>query len=96
MVVSSHADLSYPSGEKEMPEPVKPREEAATPLVVVDSETGMQELVKDLKSQRSIAVDLEHHNYRSYQGFTCLIQVASWRRLHHRSPRARRTTWWTC
>ena len=70
MVVSSHTDLSYPSWEKEMPEPVKPREEAATPLVVVDSETGMQELVKDLKSQRSIAVDLEHHNYRSYQGFT--------------------------
>lgn len=79
-----------------MPEPVKPREEAATPLVVVDSETGLQELVKDLKTQRSIAVDLEHHNYRSYQGFTCLIQVAPSHLLNSRSPRARPTIWWTC
>ena len=79
-----------------MPEPVKPREETATPLVVVDSESGLQALVKDLKTQRSIAVDLEHHNYRSYQGFTCLIQVGLSRALNPRSPRARPTIWWTC
>lgn len=35
----------------------------------------MKELVEALKAEKSIAVDLEHHDYRSYQGFTCLIQV---------------------
>ncbi len=29
------------------------------------------------ESVREIAIDLEHHNFRSYQGFTCLMQVSS-------------------
>lgn len=30
-----------------------------------------------LESSNEIAVDLEHHSYRSYQGFTCLMQVST-------------------
>ena len=26
---------------------------------------------------REIAVDLEHHSYRSFQGFTCLMQIST-------------------
>lgn len=25
---------------------------------------------------KEIAIDLEHHNFRSFQGFTCLMQVS--------------------
>jgi exosome complex exonuclease RRP6 len=28
-------------------------------------------------SIKEVAIDLEHHSYRSYQGFTCLMQVSS-------------------
>ena len=66
----------YPEWERTLPETVtKPRNENATPLIVVDTEEGMKSLVDELKKEQSIAVDLEHHNFRSYQGFTCLLQV---------------------
>ena len=26
---------------------------------------------------REFAVDLEHHSYRTYQGFTCLMQIST-------------------
>ena len=62
----------YPDWERTLPEIVtKPRSENATPLIVVETEDGMKSLVEE----KSIAVDLEHHNFRTYQGFTCLLQV---------------------
>ena len=30
-----------------------------------------------LEKSREIAVDLEHHSYRSFQGFTCVMQVST-------------------
>lgn len=66
----------YPEWERSAPEiVVKPRNESDTPLIVVETEDGMKSLVEELKKEKSIAVDLEHHNFRSYQGFTCLLQV---------------------
>ena len=29
---------------------------------------------------RELAVDLEHHSHRSFQGFTCLVQLSTWER----------------
>lgn len=69
-------DIVYPDWELEMPsEIIQPRPENETPLTLIEDESGMVHLVEVLKKQKSIAVDLEHHDYRSYQGFTCLIQV---------------------
>jgi exosome complex exonuclease RRP6 len=34
-------------------------------------------MIADLSKCSEIAVDLEHHAYRSYLGFTCLIQISS-------------------
>ncbi len=66
----------YPDWERTLPEIVtKPRSENATPLIVVETEDGMKSLVEELMKEKSIAVDLEHHNFRTYQGFTCLLQV---------------------
>ena len=53
-----------------------PRPIDETPLKIIEDEESMKELVEALKVEKSIAVDLEHHDYRSYQGFTCLIQVS--------------------
>lgn len=70
-------DITYPSWELESPASITPpRPENETPLIIIDDEPSMLRLCEELKHERSFAVDLEHHNYRSYQGFTCLIQVS--------------------
>ncbi|KAK8794410.1 hypothetical protein JH06_1619 [Blastocystis sp. subtype 4] len=71
-------NLVYPDWERTLPEIVtKPRSENATPLIVVETEDGMKSLVEELMKEKSIAVDLEHHNFRTYQGFTCLLQIST-------------------
>ena len=43
----------------------------------VDRLDQLESLIDVLETQREIAVDLEHHNYRSYQGFVCLMQIST-------------------
>lgn len=43
----------------------------------VDTEGKLQELAEKLEASTEFAVDLEHHSYRSYLGFTCLMQVST-------------------
>lgn len=34
-------------------------------------------MVDELRGERAIALDLEAHSFRSFQGFTCLLQLSS-------------------
>ncbi len=34
-------------------------------------------MVQHLATAQEVAVDLEHHHYRSFQGFTCLMQLST-------------------
>jgi ribonuclease D len=43
----------------------------------VETETQFENLLKNLNDSCEIAVDLEHHSYRSYLGFTCLMQIST-------------------
>ncbi|KAI8588004.1 ribonuclease H-like domain-containing protein, partial [Geranomyces variabilis] len=43
----------------------------------VDTAEQVETLAALLDSVQEIAVDLEHHGYRSYQGFTCLMQIST-------------------
>ncbi|CCK72976.1 exosome nuclease subunit RRP6 KNAG_0M01230 [Huiozyma naganishii CBS 8797] len=45
--------------------------------VWVDSTEGLQSLLKDLKKYKELAIDLEHHDYRSYYGIVCLMQIST-------------------
>ena len=45
--------------------------------IMVDSLELLQHVSKELLNIEIIAVDLEHHDYRSYQGITCLIQIST-------------------
>ncbi|XP_022116103.2 exosome component 10 [Pieris rapae] len=47
-----------------------------TEFTFVDTMEKLQILLNELNHAHEIAVDLEHHNYYSYQGFTCLIQIS--------------------
>lgn len=48
-----------------------------TPFVFVDSRHELAAMAEHLAKQTVMAVDLEHHSLRSFQGFSCLMQISS-------------------
>lgn len=46
-------------------------------VIWVDNSKSFASMLKELKRAKEIAVDLEHHDYRSYHGFVCLMQVST-------------------
>ncbi|GBM57592.1 Exosome component 10 [Araneus ventricosus] len=58
-------------------EPVLPKPLDETPLVIVKTEEQLKKMCDELSKVNEIAVDLEHHSYRSFQGFTCLMQIST-------------------
>lgn len=48
-----------------------------TPLTYVDTKAKLNKLVEELAKATEIAVDVEHHSYRTFQGITCLLQISS-------------------
>ena len=58
-------------------ETVRPKAIEETPFEYIASVDQLKNLVKKLEACTEIAVDLEHHSYRSYQGFTCLMQIST-------------------
>lgn len=55
-------------------EPLKIEE---TPLEYVDTEPKLKEMLQELARESQIAVDVEHHSYRTFQGITCLLQIST-------------------
>ncbi|XP_074594255.1 exosome component Rrp6 [Brevipalpus obovatus] len=43
----------------------------------VSTKADLEKLCTTLRSVKEFAVDLEHHSYRSFQGFTCLMQIST-------------------
>ncbi|XP_027350954.1 protein RRP6-like 2 isoform X2 [Abrus precatorius] len=58
-------------------EPVKPSTIECTPFKLVEDVKGLKELAAKLSSVNEFAVDLEHNQYRSFQGLTCLMQIST-------------------
>ncbi|KAJ2536028.1 exosome nuclease subunit [Coemansia sp. RSA 1935] len=58
-------------------EPQKPVDWDNTPFQYVDTPEQLHAMMEHLHTAREVAIDLEHHDYRSYQGFTCLIQIST-------------------
>lgn len=71
------ANINYPENMFKVTEPemYQPLEE--TSYTFVDTEEALLDMMKALEGAEELAVDLEHHNYRSYQGFTCLMQLST-------------------
>uniref|UniRef100_A0AC35TPK5 HRDC domain-containing protein n=1 Tax=Rhabditophanes sp. KR3021 TaxID=114890 RepID=A0AC35TPK5_9BILA len=46
-------------------------------LTFIDTVKGLEELIVFLNKQEEFAVDLEHHDLRSFLGITCLIQIST-------------------
>lgn len=70
-------NLQYPAKtyEKRDPIPFQPVEKA--PAIWVDTYEGVLEMLDELKKADEIAVDLEHHDMRSYHGLLSLMQIST-------------------
>ncbi|KAA8518370.1 hypothetical protein F0562_015747 [Nyssa sinensis] len=58
-------------------EPVKPPPIESTPFKFVEEVKDLKELAAKLRGVNEFAVDLEHNQYRSFQGLTCLMQIST-------------------
>ncbi|KAJ3794444.1 hypothetical protein GGU11DRAFT_689806 [Lentinula aff. detonsa] len=69
--------ISYPSRMFQSSEPIPPTPFQSTTFESVSNVTELQSMLDSLRGATEIAVDLEHHNYRSYWGFLCLMQIST-------------------
>ncbi|KAI5078454.1 hypothetical protein GOP47_0006125 [Adiantum capillus-veneris] len=58
-------------------EPKQPASLEQTPFTFVNSPSLLEDTAAKLALEREIAVDLEHHQFRSFQGLTCLMQIST-------------------
>ncbi|XP_057506695.1 protein RRP6-like 2 [Actinidia eriantha] len=56
---------------------VKPPPIESTPFKLVEEVKDLKELAAKLRGLNEFAVDLEHNQYRSFQGLTCLMQIST-------------------
>jgi hypothetical protein len=70
-------DLSYPKRIYEKKDPIPYLPFDSTTATWVDTYEGVLEMLEELKKAKEIAVDLEHHDYRSYPGLTSLMQIST-------------------
>ncbi|XP_076472354.1 exosome complex component 10-like [Babylonia areolata] len=61
--------------EKVVPQEPKPVD--TTPPEFIDTASDLGDLCDLLSKEKEIAVDLEHHSYRTFQGFVCLMQIST-------------------
>lgn len=57
--------------------PIPAMDIESTPLDFINNEEQLKTLMNELKDVKEIGVDLEHHNYRTFQGITCLMQLST-------------------
>ena len=69
--------FSPPASQLQKSQPTKYKSLEETPLVIIENSVDIKLLLEDLKRYKEIAVDLEHHSYRSFQGITCLMQIST-------------------
>lgn len=46
-------------------------------LVYIDDLAELKKALLEFRSETELAIDLEHHSYRTFQGITCLMQIST-------------------
>ncbi|CCG80693.1 Exosome complex exonuclease rrp6 [Taphrina deformans PYCC 5710] len=70
-------NLKYPDFLFEEHDPVMYKPVEDNEVSWVDTTTKLQAMLDTLKLSREIAVDLEHHDFHSFRGFVCLMQISN-------------------
>ncbi|KAJ3907942.1 hypothetical protein F5879DRAFT_1007977 [Lentinula edodes] len=69
--------ISYPPRTFQSSQPIPPTPFESTTFSWVSNVTALESMLESLRKATEIAVDLEHHSYRSYFGFLCLMQIST-------------------
>ncbi|XP_078430859.1 protein RRP6-like 2 isoform X2 [Wolffia australiana] len=69
--------LDFIDGSTHHEEPVMPLPIEDTPFKFVEDVKDLKELAAKLRCVDEFSVDLEHNQYRSFQGLTCLMQIST-------------------
>lgn len=69
--------ITYPAHMLHHADPIAPKSFEDTPFHWIDTESDLTSMIDKLMLCKVIAVDLEHHNYRTYSGFLCLMQIST-------------------
>ncbi len=69
--------LQYPDIVYQKVDPIPYLPVESTSAIFVDTLEGVFEMLEELKKAKEIAVDLEHHDARSYVGLVSLMQIST-------------------
>ncbi|ESK95601.1 exosome complex exonuclease rrp6 [Moniliophthora roreri MCA 2997] len=69
--------ITYPAHMFESATPIPPSPLNSSSFKWVSDVTDLDLMVEELKKAKEVAIDLEHHSYRSYTGFLCLMQIST-------------------
>lgn len=58
-------------------QPIPPTKIETADLVYIDDFASLKASLTELMNVSELAVDVEHHSYRTFQGITCLLQVST-------------------
>ena len=67
----------YPSSLYTQTDPIPYHPFESTTATFVNTEEALEEMLQELKQAKEIAVDLEHHDFRSYIGIVSLMQIST-------------------
>jgi exosome complex exonuclease RRP6 len=68
---------SYPDSVYTTTEPIQYHPFETTTATFVDTPEALADMLAELKGASEIAIDLEHHDTRSYVGIVCLMQIST-------------------
>ena len=69
--------MEYPEHVFQTAEPIPYQPLDGTDAIYVDTFEGVLEMLEHLKQAKEIAIDLEHHDFRTYTGLVSLMQVST-------------------
>lgn len=67
----------YPASVYTRSEPIPYHDFDTTTATLVDTEEALDEMLRELEQAHEIAIDLEHHDQRSYIGLVSLMQIST-------------------
>ncbi|EGN98143.1 hypothetical protein SERLA73DRAFT_91376 [Serpula lacrymans var. lacrymans S7.3] len=67
----------YPPSMFQIRSPQPPKILEETPLSWVSTSADFSAMLEKLRQATELAVDLEHHSYRTFSGFLCLMQIST-------------------
>ncbi|KAI1440255.1 ribonuclease H-like domain-containing protein [Annulohypoxylon stygium] len=70
-------DLEYPKTVLQAKEPIKYQPVETTTATFVDTFEGVLDMLEELKTATEIAIDTEHHDFRTYTGLLSLMQIST-------------------